>query len=83
MPIFSKHKSAMNQLNLRPKHLLNHFEGHKELTRKDELVNNLKQQLQYEHENIFDYTPISFQINLPEGKQPQLEYYFRKFISIF
>jgi len=27
---------------MRPRHLLNHFEGHKELTRKDELVSNLK-----------------------------------------
>ena len=45
---------------IRPKHLINHFEGHKELSRKDELVSNLRTQLQHHNENLFDYTPITF-----------------------
>jgi hypothetical protein len=53
---------------LRPKQLVNHFEGHKELTRKDDLLSNLRTQMQHEGDNLFDYTPISFQISLPEGK---------------
>lgn len=45
-----------NKLNF----LINHFEFHKELSRKDELLTNLKTQLMYNNENIFDYTPVSF-----------------------
>jgi len=63
--------------------LINHLEFHKELTRKDELVINLKTQLQYECENLFDYTPITFQITIPEGKQPSLEHFFKKFLSLY
>ena len=63
--------------------MINHFEFHKELTRKDELVTNLKAQLQYECENLFDFTPITFQINIPDGKQPSLEHFFKKFLSLY
>ena len=59
---------SKNLSNVHPKHMVNHFEFHKELTRKDELVSNLRTQLQYECENLFDYTPITFQISIPEGK---------------
>ena len=31
--------------NIRPRYMINHLEGHRELTRKDELVLNLKTQL--------------------------------------
>ena len=48
--------------------MINHLEGHRELTRKDELVINLKTQLQHENENLFDYTPITFHVTIPEGK---------------
>ena len=57
----------------RPTLLLNHFEYHKELTRKDDLINNLKTQLQHDNENLFDYTPISFVISIPEGKYTTIE----------
>jgi len=68
---------------MKPLNLINHFEGHRELTRKDELFNNLKMQLQHESENIFDYMPLTFQITLPEGKQPPLEHFLRKFLSVY
>lgn len=68
---------------IRPKHMVNHFEFHKELTRKDDLVSNLRTQLQYECENLFDYTPVTFQISIPEGKQPSLEHSFKKFLSLY
>ena len=72
----------MNTL-IRPRHLINHFEGHKELTRKDDLICNLKTQLQHENENLYDYTPITFHIALPEGKHPSLESFFKKFLSLY
>lgn len=74
-----------NQLagGLRPRNIINHFEYHKELSRKDDLVSNLRTQLQYECENLFDYTPITFQISIPEGKQPSLEHSFKKFLSLY
>ena len=46
-------------------------------------MTNLKTQLQYECENLFDYTPITFQISIPEGKQPSLEHFFKKFLSLY
>lgn len=63
--------------------MINHVEGHRELTRKDDLIINLKTQLQHECENLFDYTPISFHIVIPEGKQPSLEHFFKKFLSLY
>ena len=63
--------------------MINHLEGHRELTRKDDLIINLKTQLQHECENLFDYTPISFHIVIPEGKQPSLEHFFKKFLSLY
>jgi hypothetical protein len=48
--------------------MINHLEGHRELTTKDNLVINLKAQLHHDGENLFDYTPITFQINIPDGK---------------
>ena len=68
---------------IRPRHLINHFEGHRELSRKDELVANLKTQLLHEGENVFDYTPITFHVVLPEGKQPSLEHFFKKFLAMY
>jgi hypothetical protein len=32
---------------------------------------------------LFDYTPITFQISIPEGKQPSLEHFFKKFLSLY
>ena len=63
--------------------MINHFEFHRELSRKDELITNLKTQLQYECENLFDFTPITFMINIPEGKQPSLEHFFKKFLNLY
>jgi len=48
--------------------MYNHFEGHRELTTKDALVLNLKSQLHHDGENLFDYTPITFNVIIPEGK---------------
>ena len=67
----------------RPLHLINHFEGHKELTRKDELFTNLRTQLQHDNENIFDYMPVTFHVTLPEGKQPPLEHFLKKFMTVY
>ena len=63
--------------------MINHLEGHRELTTKDNLVINLKAQLHHESENLFDYTPVTFHINIPEGKQPSLEHFFKKFLSLY
>ena len=67
----------------RPKHMYNHCEGHRELTTKDALVLNLKSQLHHDGENLFDYTPITFNVIIPEGKQPSLEHFFKKFLSLY
>lgn len=63
--------------------MLNHLEFHKQLTRKDELLSNLRTQLLFNNENIFDYTPISFQINIPEGKYQTMSNFLNKFLKIF
>lgn len=63
--------------------LLNHLEGHKEITRKNELLQNLKRQLQHDKENIFDYTPISFQVSIPEGKYGSLDFFLQKFLKCY
>ena len=68
---------------MKPLHLINHFEGHRELTRKDELFSNLKSQLQHENENVFDYMPLTFLFSLPEGKQPPLEHFIKKFLTVY
>jgi hypothetical protein len=70
-------------LDNRPKLLLNHLEYHKELTRKDDLINNLKTQLQHDNENLFDYTPVSFVISIPEGKYSTIDVFLQKFLSCF
>lgn len=63
--------------------MINHLEGHRELTTKDNLVINLKAQLQHEYENLFDYTPVTFHVNIPDGKQSSLEQFFKKFLSFY
>lgn len=62
-------------LEIRPRLLLNHFEFHKELTRKDDLIHNLKTQLQHDCESLFDYTPISFHITIPEGRYSTIDHF--------
>lgn len=59
--------------------MINHLEFHKEITRKNELLNNLKTQLLHNNENIFDYVPVSFQIVIPEGKYSNLNNFISKF----
>lgn len=59
--------------------LINHLECHKEISRKNELLSNLKTQLMHNNENIFDYMPVSFQIMIPEGKYTNLNNFLAKF----
>ena len=54
--------------NIKPVVMTNHFEYHKELSRKDDLLANLKTQLMHDQENLYDYTPVSFMISIPEGR---------------
>ena len=63
--------------------IINHFEGHKELTRKDDLFTNLKTQLIHDGENIFDYMPVSFSITIPEGKYSSIDNFLQKFLKCF
>ena len=70
-------------IEIRPQMLLNHFEFHKELTRKDDLIHNLKTQLQHDCESLFDYTPISFHITIPEGRYSTLDTFLQKFLNCF
>jgi hypothetical protein len=68
---------------MKTRNMINHLEGHRELTTKDNLVINLKAQLQHECENLFDYTPVTFHVNIPDGKQTSLEHFFKKFLSFY
>ena len=80
MRITQKHKNSVNK---RPRLILNHFEGHKELTRKDDLLNNLKTQLNHEQENLFDYTPISFHVHILEGRYQTIDHFLQKFLTCY
>ena len=80
MRITQKQKNSVNR---RPRLILNHFEGHKELTRKDDLLNNLKTQLNHEQENLFEYTPISFLISIPEGRYQSIDAFIQKFLATY
>ena len=67
----------------RPRNLLNHLEFHKELSRKDDLIHNLKSQLHHDGENLFNYTPVTLNIIIHEGKHQSLEPRFLKFFKLY
>jgi hypothetical protein len=67
----------------RPRNLLNHFEFHKEISRKDDLIQNLKTQLHHDGENLYNYTPITLNIVIHEGKHTSLEIHFQKFLKLY
>ena len=68
---------------IRPRNMLNHFEFHREISRKDELIHNLRTQLHHDGENLFNYTPISLNIVIHEGKHQNLEGHFQKFLKMY
>ncbi|CDW88442.1 ttl domain containing protein [Stylonychia lemnae] len=61
------------------KQIINHFENHREITRKDELLINLTHYFSNQNLNVFDYVPVTFQIIIPEGKSQNLELSLKKF----
>eukprot|EP00826_Nyctotherus_ovalis_P024513 TRINITY_DN1894_c0_g1_i4.p1 TRINITY_DN1894_c0_g1~~TRINITY_DN1894_c0_g1_i4.p1 ORF type:complete len:662 (-),score=152.89 TRINITY_DN1894_c0_g1_i4:443-2428(-) len=47
-----------------PKQMVNHFEGHREITTKDGLVKNLIAYCELNKLNAFDYTPLTFTLDI-------------------
>lgn len=62
------------------KQCLNHFEGHKEITTKNQLIKNLKIYAETNKINLFDITPITFYLDLCEDS---CEFQLNKFCSFF
>lgn len=66
------------------KYMYNHFENHREITRKNELLTNLTNSANYNLENVFDYVPVTMHIFLSAGKlQENLDVALKKFEAVF
>lgn len=64
--------------------LYNHFEYHREISRKNELFSNLTNHSNYCFENVFDLVPLTFHIFISAGKlQENLDVALKKFDQIF
>lgn len=64
--------------------MYNHFENHKEITRKNDLFSNLTISANYNNENVFDLVPLTFHIFISAGKlQENLDVALKRFDSIF
>jgi len=47
---------------------VNHVEFHRELSRKDDLFNNMQMLCSANLENVFDFLPVTFMLTIPDGK---------------
>lgn len=66
------------------KTLYNHFEYHKEITRKNDLFTNLSNNANYLGENVFDLVPVTFHVFVSAGRvQENLDVALKKFEYIF
>lgn len=62
------------------KYIYNHFENHREISRKNDLFANLANHANYCHENVFDLVPLTFHLYIPAGKVGEnLEISLKKF----
>jgi len=48
--------------------MVNHLEGHSEISRKDELFRNLKQYVEGINENVFSVMPLTFHVKINQDK---------------
>lgn len=66
------------------KFLYNHFEYHREITRKNELFTNLSNSANHQGENVFDLVPVTFHVFVSAGRvQENLDVALKKFEFIF
>jgi hypothetical protein len=63
--------------------MINHFENHREITRKDELFINYQNLCVSQSTNVFDSLPLTFQITIPDSKPSSVEASLKKFSSIY
>lgn len=64
--------------------LYNHFEYHREITRKNDLFTNLSNNANYQGENVFDVVPVTFHVFVSAGRvQENLDVALKKFEFIF
>jgi len=77
-------KSEFLKPGLEAKYLYNHFEHHKELTRKNDLFSNLQLHCIHTGENVFDLVPMTFHVFIGAGRAGEnLEVALKKFDGIF
>ena len=62
---------------------MNHYEHHREFTRKDTLFNNMQYFMTLNNTNVFDYIPITFEVLVTEGKNYSLESSLKKFQLVY
>ena len=66
------------------KQLVNHFEYHRELSRKSNLFKNLQTFGEIHHENIFNFIPLTFFVEInPEKSQSSLNSALHEFSCIY
>lgn len=76
-------KSEFPKLNSE-KLLYNHFEFHREISRKNDLFTNLSNHANYCSENVFDLVPLTFHLFISAGKLTEnLDIALKKFDSLF
>ena len=66
------------------KYLYNHFEHHRELTRKNDLFSNLHAHCVHTGDNVFDMVPMTFHVFIGVGRAGEnMEVALKKFDTIF
>lgn len=66
------------------KYLYNHYENHREITRKNDLFSNLTSFCNSNSENVFDLVPMTFHIFVSAGRAGEnMEVALKKFDAIF
>ena len=71
------------QLSYSQKQMINHFEGHAEITTKDALFRNMLGYAQGNKLNVFDYVPLTFVIDLDEDSHCPVYDKFTQCYNIF
>ncbi len=76
--------SVKSEFQRADKYMYNHYEHHREITRKNDLFSNLTAYCNSNSENVFDLVPMTFHIFVSAGRAGEnMEVALKKFDSIF